>query len=620
MDDGHTRPTLHSVAQPSASASAHHAHVVQFYEGESFLVDAVSQYIAPALAAEGVGIVIATAQHRTAVAESLRMRGVDLAAVVDQGRYVALDAGETLARCTVRGWPDETRFNAVIGGAIARATPTGRPLRVRAFGEMVSLLWKEGKGDAAIRMEQLWNALATKVPFSLLCAYPMADFHREAHGESFGAICDAHTRVVPAESYTALTGEEEQLRVITDLQQKARALEGEVAERQKVEEELNARLAELADVDRRKDEFLAMLGHELRNPLSAVRNALITARLDPVRRDRALDIAGRQADQLARLVDDLLDVARITRGRIRLHTRRVRLNAIVEHALETTRQLVQERAHDLSVNLPACDVWVDGDATRLEQVVVNLVSNAAKYTERGGRIEVSVEHWGREVVLRVRDDGIGIPAETLPHVFELFSQADRTLDRAQGGLGIGLTVVRRLVELHHGRVEAHSDGAGTGAEFIVTLPIAIESADESTPAAAATSEQIRAQILLVEDNEDAADSLMMLLEFHGHYVDVVHDGVTALDLAQAKQPDVILIDIGLPGMDGHEVARRIRADPKLKHVMLVALTGYGLDDDRQRTKKAGFDHHLVKPVEFEKLQAIITDLGKPRSVKPLTVH
>ena len=357
---------------------------------------------------------------------------------------------------------------------------------------------------------------------------------------------------------------------------------------------------------RAKDEFLAMLGHELRNPLAAVRNAVVTAQLDGARRERSLEIARRQADQLARLLDDLLDVARITQGRIALRREPTYLAGIVARALETTRAVVEERGHALDVRLLADDVRVDADPARIEQAIVNLITNAAKYTEPGGRIGLEMRRDGTDAVLAVRDSGIGIAPDMLPYVFDLFAQAERGLDRAQGGLGIGLTIVKRVIELHGGRVDARSDGVGRGAEFVVRLP-ALPAAPAETAAAPLSRprETVRARILVVEDNVDAAETLGALLELLGHEVHVAHDGPAALELARAKTPRVLLVDIGLPGMDGYEVARRAREDPQLRGAILFALTGYGRDEDRKAALDAGFDGHLVKPVTVEALEEVV---------------
>jgi PAS domain S-box-containing protein len=371
-----------------------------------------------------------------------------------------------------------------------------------------------------------------------------------------------------------------------------------IAERARAEAEAGSRA---------KDEFLAMLGHELRNPLAAVRNAVVTAQLDSARRERSLEIARGQTDQLVRLLDDLLDVARITQGRITLRREPTYLAGIVARVLETTRAVVEERGHTLDVRLPADDVRIDADSARIEQVLVNLVTNAAKYTEPGGSIRIELRRDGTDAVLAVRDSGIGIAPDMLPRVFDLFAQAERGLDRAQGGLGIGLTIVKRVVELHGGRVEARSDGVGRGAEFVVRLP-ALPAAPEETAAAPVESSPrkgARARVLVVEDNPATAETLVMLLELLGHEVHVAHDGRAALELARATTPRVLLVDIGLPGMNGYEVARRAREDPQLRDAVLFALSGYGRDEDRAAALAAGFDGHLVKPVSAEVLEELV---------------
>ena len=385
-----------------------------------------------------------------------------------------------------------------------------------------------------------------------------------------------------------------------------------------IEAERRARNAAEA-ANRAKDEFLAVLGHELRNPLSAVRNGIVAARLDPARRDRALELAGRGAEHIRRLADDLLDVARIAHGRITLRREAVPFAQIVEHAIESSRQLIAERAHAITVLLPESDLRVDADSIRLEQVIGNLLSNAAKYMNPGGQITVTVAHEGGEAVLRVRDTGIGIAPEMFPRVFDLFAQADQALDRAQGGLGIGLTLVKRLVELHGGRVEAHSDGCGRGAEFVVRLPALSTCGEAASPSSASTLDgRPCARVLIVEDSADAAEMMAMLLEVLGHRVRAVGDGPSALAAALANPPDVMLIDIGLPGMDGYEVARQVRQHEGLRRVILVALTGYGGDEDRQRALAAGFDYHLAKPVDLDQFQGVVAQFAT--APEQTTVH
>ena len=377
-------------------------------------------------------------------------------------------------------------------------------------------------------------------------------------------------------------------------------------DRQRVFDTERAAREQAERATRARDEFLAMLGHELRNPLSAVRSAISVARLDGERRERALEIATRQSETLRRLVDDLLDAARITRGKVTLKKRPVPFSALVTRAVDATRPLVAERGHKLAVALPPAEVLVDVDEIRFEQVLTNVISNAARYTDPGGRIEIVASIDGADAVCRVRDDGIGIAPESQATIFDLFVQAGRGLDRVQGGLGIGLTLARTLIELHGGSIALHSDGIGKGSEFILRLPLpaqpdAGDRPDERATADAATG----ARVLLVEDNPDTADSMVLLLEMLGHRVDLAPDGASALALAAARIPQVMLVDIGLPDIDGYEVARRVRANAALASVVLVALTGYGQREDRERAFAAGFDHHFVKPVDPDELNAFL---------------
>jgi PAS domain S-box-containing protein len=385
----------------------------------------------------------------------------------------------------------------------------------------------------------------------------------------------------------------------------------------KSDEELRHRVKELAAEDRRKDEFLAMLAHELRNPLGAISNAgYVLGQLDqtPAADARTRDLVaviGRQIRHLSRLVDDLLDVSRFTRGRIELRKREAELRPIVEGAVETTRPMLEEKGHRLTVSLPGEPVYLDADATRIEQVLANLLHNAAKFTDPGGKIELTAEITetdGGQVVLRVRDDGQGIEPELLPRIFDLFVQEDRTLARSHGGLGIGLTLVHGLVERHGGTVEAHSGGPGCGSELVVRLPCRRGPAAEpdalrQQPEA---DERGPARVLLVEDNLDAAEALAELLRLWGHDVEVAHDGAAAVQSASTRRPDVILLDIGLPGMDGYQVAGALRRLPELQGTLIVALTGYGQESDRQRSARAGFDCHLVKPVDLEELRRLVS--------------
>jgi signal transduction histidine kinase len=365
----------------------------------------------------------------------------------------------------------------------------------------------------------------------------------------------------------------------------------------------------LREADRRKDEFLATLAHELRNPLAPIRNGIEVlkhAPADPVAGRAVLEMMDRQLAQMVRLVDDLLDVSRISRGKIELRTEPVELSAAIRNALETNRQAIEAAGHELVVDVPAEKILVEADLTRLSQVLANLLDNAAKYTPHGGRITLSVEAGADEVGVRVRDNGIGIPEHMIGQVFDLFTQVDGSLEKSQSGLGIGLTIVKRLVEMHGGRVAAHSEGPGKGTEFVVRLPrLASAPAPDNLPHASSPRGPHR-RILVVDDNRDAAESMAMMLEIIGHETSMAHDGHQALEVAEAFRPDTILLDIGMPGMNGYETCRRLRETPRGRDMVVVALTGWGQDEDRERSREAGFDHHLTKPVELATLQALLT--------------
>jgi signal transduction histidine kinase/DNA-binding response OmpR family regulator len=379
----------------------------------------------------------------------------------------------------------------------------------------------------------------------------------------------------------------------------------------------NARLyRDVQRADLQKNEFLSMLAHELRNPLAPIRNAIYLLRQRPDADPELRAIQGmieRQVQHLIRLVDDLLDVSRITRGKIRLQVEPITLSAVVARAVEISRPHIDARRHELTVQLPEQPLVVRGDPVRLAQVVGNLLNNAAKYTEEGGRIWLTVEQNGAEAVLRVRDTGVGIPAEMLVSVFELFTQVEHSLDRAHGGLGIGLTLVRQLVQLHGGRVHAASAGLGRGSEFVVHLPLLDKADLPEHPAARprAAEASLGRRVLVVDDNHDAAESLAMVLRLNGHAVSVCHDGPTALSMALATRPEVVLLDIGLPEMDGYEVARRLRACPGPNGMLLIAVTGYGQEQDVRRSRAAGFDHHLVKPVDLGALAGLLATAEQP---------
>jgi PAS domain S-box-containing protein len=703
-------------------------HFVQFYETDAYLVQSVSGFIGSALAAKEGAIVVATKSHRDRIHKKLKARGLDLDALSASGQYSALDAADTLAEFMADGMPDADRFVKVIGGIIDKAAQDRG--RVRAFGEMVALLWAQGNRAAARRLEDLWNSLATTRSFALFCAYPLNGFGEDNDGGPFHDICACHSRVIPAESFASLGTKAEQLRAITILQQKAQELEAATEDREQADRDrarlaaiiessedaiisktldgtiqswnasaermfgytpqeavgkpitliippdrlseevdilarlrrgeriehyetirvskegrqinislaispirdragnivgaskiardiTDRKLAEAArrDGERRKDEFLATLAHELRNPLAPIRNSLHILRMNDgfsPAVQRVHEMMERQVHQLVRMVDDLLEVARISRGNIDLKKERVELATIIHNALETSKPLIEAGGHKLTVSLPAEPILLDGDPVRLAQVFANVLNNSAKYTDKGGQITVSARRDGSNVAVSIRDTGIGIPREMLSRVFDMFAQVDHTQRRSQGGLGIGLSLVHRLVAMHGGSVEARSDGVGHGSEFIIRLPAAAYDSygtdHEHAGSGPKSAVLARRRILVVDDNQDAGDSLGMLLKFLGADVHVVYDGQSALEKLRLCRPSVVLLDLGMPGLDGFEVARQVRQDPELRDLMLIALTGWGQEEDRRHSLEAGFDHHLVKPVDLGALQALLASL------------
>ena len=711
---GHESRTMAAALDWSDVADSEHA--VEFYDTDDYLAESVAAYVGKALAAGETAIVIATAQHRNAIRRKLAARGLDLSLARAAGRYVALDAAATLAKFMDGDAPDEQRFNDVVGTLVARAA---KHSRVRAFGEMVSLLWAEGNRDGAQRLEALWNELGKKLPFTLLCAYPMHGFGSDSDSEAFRALCDCHSRVVPSERYAALSTPDEQLRAVMLWQQRAQALEAEVARRKDAEHALVdflenapeaihrvgadgtivwANKAELAllgydaheyvghhiaefhvdadaiarilqnlqsgvelldcearlrhkdgsvrdvvinsnvlfrdgefvhtrcftrditarkraeealrEADRRKDEFLATLAHELRNPLAPLRTGLEVLRIsdDGQEARRVHEILERQTGHLVRLVDDLLELSRVNCGTIELRKAPVDLAAAIRDAIENNRAAIADAGHRITLVDRGESFVVDADPVRLCQVFANLINNATKYTDRDGAITITLAREGAWAVVSIRDTGIGIPRNMLSRVFEPFTRLSSPQQHSPDGLGIGLTLARTLVALHGGTIEARSEGLQRGSEFVVRLPLADDDAGANrAPAADAAAPSIApaCRVLVVDDNHDAADSLAMLLRVLGADVRVVYDGQSALEAVRECRPSLLLLDIGMPGLDGYEVARQVRADPTTRGVTLAALTGWGQIEDRRRTREAGFDHHLVKPIDLTSLQFVL---------------
>jgi signal transduction histidine kinase len=494
---------------------------------------------------------------------------------------------------------------------VARGIASSTTGRVRAYGEMVDLLWRRGHQPAALQLEEFWERLGAQYPFSLLCAYVMGNFYSESHSAGFRKICDLHDGVVPARSLG--NDPDTRLREITLLQQRALALEAELLHRKELEEALRIAREQAEAGSRAKDEFLAVLGHELRNPLSPILTALELMKLrgdGHVTREHA--VIERQTRHLIRLVDDLLDVSRVTRGVLELRKKRVDLRDVLAKATDIASPLLEMRRHAFEVQAPARGaLLLDADEVRLAQVIANLLTNSAKYTPPGGHVSLRAFRAGSELVLEVRDDGQGIAPELLPRIFDLFVQGRQSLDRGTGGLGIGLALVKSLVQLHGGTVTAQSNGPGRGSSFTVRLP-ALERCELDRYATAPLSIVTRGcRILLVDDNEDAAAMLGEILRAAGHDVRTAADGPAALELAKEFRPELAVLDIGLPAMDGYELGSRLLLQLGPPAPVLFALSGYGQESDRAKSEAAGFALHLVKPLDAASLLSAIEDRLQP---------
>ncbi|MGE7370410.1 response regulator [Neorhizobium sp. NPDC001467] len=442
------------------------------------------------------------------------------------------------------------------------------------------------------------NERTRRVPIIFVTAGNTTDSRWRFQGYEAGAVDFIQKPIEPdvlrskAEVFFELYGQRQQIAAQRDeLQQQAEALK---------------------DADRRKDEFLATLAHELRNPLAPLRNGLDILQRNPNGGNAAeiRDMMDRQLVHLVRLIDDLLDVSRVSQGKIELRKNTVRIDEIIRAAMESSRPLIDGAGHKLTIEMPSDVLWVDGDKVRLSQAISNLLNNAAKYTPEVGLIDLHVSHDGQQVAIRVTDNGVGIPPDMQSKVFHLFTQIDDHLQRSQGGLGIGLALVRQLVEMHGGSVDAYSSGPGKGSRFTIRLPMAAapEQPEVALPQNQETASFRSLRVLVVDDNPIIADTLGMMLEDIGHEFEAVHDGREALDAARHYRPDVILLDIGLPGMNGYEVCKAFRGEPDFVHIPIIAQTGWGQDRDKELATEAGFDFHLTKPVPLEQLQKVFAGL------------
>jgi signal transduction histidine kinase len=570
------------------------AHVVQFYEDDAFLVEVVSRFIDEGILAGEPVLVLATGAHCAAVRQALEAKGVDAG-----GRVALVDTAEVLDCILIDGAVDTARFRATMSEQVGRLGANGA--RVRIFGELVDVLCRQGHPEAGPLIEAIGTELCSTGAFTLVCAYALGSFREESDGARFGQVCAAHARALPSERWTGNGTEDERLREITRLQQRALALETELRRREELEDALRRAREDAEAASRAKDEFLAMLGHELRNPLAPMVTALQLMKLrGDGRTSKEQEILERQTRHLIRLVDDLLDVARITRGKVELRRHAIDLRDVIAKATEVASPLLEQRRHHFEVRAPRQPMRVLADEARLSQVIANLLTNAARYTEPGGHISVTARRDGSAFVIEVRDDGVGIEADLLSRIFEPFVQGPQAADRANGGLGIGLSLVKNLIELHGGTVEARSPGPGAGSTFVVVLPVLER---EPSPQPLPVVEPLRAgpaprrRVLLVDDNADTLETLRELLRDAGHDVRTAGDGPTALALLQGFKPDVAILDLGLPAMDGYELALRLRTLLGPGAPMLLALSGYGQQADRERSRAAGFHRHIVKPFD-----------------------
>jgi signal transduction histidine kinase len=495
-------------------------------------------------------------------------------------------------------------------GDITSDLLNGAGIETQVFSSLEALVHALNEGAAAVLIAEehlsgvlkvpLANWLTRQPPWSdlpiLILTRPGADSPESA--EAWRTLGNVTLLERPTRVTTLLSAAQTAIRARARQYQ----IRGHLIERQKTEQQLR-------NADRRKDEFLATLGHELRNPLAPILNSLeilkLSGAFEDARTAPACAVMERQVHHLNRLVDDLLEVSRITRGIIEVKKEPLDLSAIVKAAVETSRPVLDNLRHEIRLDLESEQICVTGDPVRLTQVFANLLNNAAKYTNHGGLITISSRRDNGEALVSVKDNGIGIASNLLGQVFDMFMQVDRSTRRSQGGLGIGLTLVKSLVQMHGGSVEARSEGPGLGSEFIVRLPL-LEEAALPQETGRRIQQLPQRRILIVDDSRDGGESLAMLLRVLGAEVALAHSGRHALECVTAFKPDVVLLDIGMPGMDGYEVARRIRANPANRTMQLIALTGWGQDEDRQRSAAAGFNHHLVKPADVDKLRQLLS--------------
>ena len=625
-------PILNFAPRTDWSEMSDTEHFVQFYDTDAFLLNSLGGYIGTALKAGEGAIVVATRAHRDGLEEILRENGLDVVAASNSGLYVSLDAAETLSKFMVDGLPHPERFNEVIGGLIAK-TRNGRP-HLRAFGEMVALLWADGNHAAAIRLEELWNDLQKTHHFALFCAYPVNGFDGQKFVEQHDGVCAVHSRIIPSESYADLPTPDARLRAIAQLQQKARSLEAEIRERGEAEERLRASLireqiarAEAESANRMKDEFLATVSHELRTPLSAIigwSHMLRKGRLDEATRARALETIERNAKSQAQLVEDILDVSRVITGKLQLNSGPVDLASVINSAVDSVQLAANAKEIHLEVILDPSARLISGDASRLQQVVWNLLSNAIKFTPANGQVQVKLERVESNVQIRLSDTGPGIDADFLPFIFDRFRQADASSTRRHAGLGLGLALVRHLVELHGGTVRAENRERSSGAVFTIELPLSIAKPSNSkkrqgdNQLSKEVSKSVETlpsleglRVLLVDDDQDTLQIISVLLTDLRAKVQAASTAAEAIAMLEWYKPDVMVSDLAMPGEDGYSLIAKVRAMEYGKLVPAVALTAYVRVEDRAHALSAGFNMFVPKPVQPSELIAAIANLAEP---------
>jgi signal transduction histidine kinase len=621
------------------TSKLHRGHFAQFYDNEFFLLDSITEFISDGLRSGEACVVVATARHRDWLATKLLGHGLD---VVNNGfadRYFALDAQETLSRFFVNDVIYPELFRKLVGDVLTRAAGKGAR-HVRAFGEMVELLAARGNFKAATQLERLWNELRKKHEFALFCAYSLSSFNGD-NSKALFDVCQEHSHVVPAESYNALTSAEDRLREIVVLQQKANELESEIAERQKAEQALHAATddlkklliseqlarAEAEMANRMKDEFLATVSHELRTPLNAIigwTQMLRLGKLDQDAGSRAIEIIDRNAKAQAQLVEDLLDVSRCITGKLKLNIGPVDAASIINAAIDSVQPAARSKEIQIEVTLDPAIRQISGDASRLQQVVWNLLSNAIKFTPANGRVNVSLERKESNVQLTVSDTGRGVDPDFVPFMFDRFRQADTGTTRHFGGLGLGLSIVRHLVELHGGTVAAYSEGEERGATFTITLPNSVPPSCEpdavsrkksshriQLPAKDAPPASIAGQqILLVDHDENTLKTLSVALKERGAIVEIATSAKEAIEVLDRFQADVIVSDLAMPEDDGYSLIQTIRGreNGERKLAQAIALTALVRVEDRARALSAGFNMFLPKPVRPHELISVIGNL------------